>query len=129
MMARALAVCRIVLGGLFIWAAVTKLPDMTAFAQDVDAAFWGWNRPWLDPEFRKWNLEEFLPRISAPILVVQGEQDEYGTHAQVGAIERGARDVEVLMLPHCGHSPHRDQAEATLRGIAAFVRKHVKPGS
>ena len=35
MMARALAVCRIVLGGLFIWAAVTKLPDMTAFAQDV----------------------------------------------------------------------------------------------
>jgi hypothetical protein len=35
MMARALAVCRIVLGGLFIWAAVTKLPDMAAFAQDV----------------------------------------------------------------------------------------------
>ena len=97
--------------------------------QDVDAAFWGWNRPWLDPEFRKWNLEEFLPRIAAPILVVQGEQDEYGTHAQVAAIERGARDVEVLMLPHCGHSPHRDQAEATLRGIAAFLRKHVKPGS
>ena len=97
--------------------------------QDVDAAFWGWNRPWLDPEFRKWNLEEFLPRIAAPILVVQGEQDEYGTHAQVAAIERGARDVEVLMLPHCGHSPHRDQAEATLRGIAAFVRKQLKPGS
>jgi pimeloyl-ACP methyl ester carboxylesterase len=93
--------------------------------RDVDAAFWGWNRPWLDPEFRKWNLEELLPRIAAPILVVQGEQDEYGTQDQVGAIQRGARDVEVLLLPDCGHSPHRDQPEATLRGIAGFIRRRV----
>jgi pimeloyl-ACP methyl ester carboxylesterase len=92
--------------------------------QDVDAAFWGWNRPWLDPEFRKWNLEEFLPRIDAPILVVQGEQDEYGTTKQVEAIQRGARNVQVLLLPDCGHSPHRDQPEATLRGIADFVLHH-----
>jgi putative oxidoreductase len=35
MSSRLLAVCRIVLGGLFIWAAVTKLPGMAAFAQDV----------------------------------------------------------------------------------------------
>jgi pimeloyl-ACP methyl ester carboxylesterase len=94
--------------------------------QDVDAAFWGWNRPWLDPEFRNWNLEEYLPRISAPILVVQGEDDEYGTRKQVEAIERGARDVQVLMLARCGHSPHRDQPEATLRGIAAFVQQRLQ---
>ncbi len=96
--------------------------------QDVDAAFWGWNRPWLDPAFRNWNLEEFLPRIAAPILVVQGEDDEYGTRRQVEAIAHGARDVEVLMLPRCGHSPHRDQPEAALSGIAAFLRKHVPGG-
>jgi len=90
--------------------------------QNVDAAFWGWNRPWLDPEFRNWNLAEFLPRIRAPILVIQGEDDEYGTRKQVDAIQRGAPSVEVLMLPHCGHSPHRDQPEATLRAIAAFAR-------
>jgi len=34
-MARALTGVRIVLGALFIWAAVTKLPDMAGFAQDV----------------------------------------------------------------------------------------------
>ena len=94
--------------------------------QDVDAAFWGWNRPWLDPEFRKWNLEEFLPRIDAPILVVQGEQDEYGTLKQVEAIQRGARDVKALLLPDCGHSPHRDQPDATLRAIADFVRSKLR---
>jgi pimeloyl-ACP methyl ester carboxylesterase len=93
--------------------------------RDVEAAFWGWNRPWLDPEFRKWNLEELLPRIAAPILVVQGEQDEYGTLRQVDAIQRGAGNTEVLLLPRCGHSPHKDQPEATLRGIAGFVRRYV----
>ena len=35
MMARALTGVRIVLGALFIWAAITKLPDMAGFAQDV----------------------------------------------------------------------------------------------
>ena len=98
---------------------------LAKYHQDVDAAFWGWNRPWLDPEFRDWNLEEFLPRIAAPVLVVQGEQDEYGTGKQIDAIRRGARSVEVLLLPRCGHSPHRDQPEAALQGIAAFVRKHA----
>ncbi|MGZ6124047.1 MAG: alpha/beta fold hydrolase [Myxococcales bacterium] len=101
-------------------------PRLAKYHHDVDAAFWGWNRPWLDPEFRKWNLEEFLPRIEAPILVVQGEDDEYGTRKQVDAIQRGARDVQVLMLPQCGHSPHRDQPEAALRGIAEFVRKQAR---
>jgi pimeloyl-ACP methyl ester carboxylesterase len=94
--------------------------------KDVDAAFRGWNRPWLDPEFRKWNLEEFLPRIQVPILVVQGEDDEYGTSAQIEAIQRGARDVEVLLLPRCGHSPHRDQPDATLRGITSFLHRRAK---
>jgi pimeloyl-ACP methyl ester carboxylesterase len=98
---------------------------LAKYHQDVDAAFWGWNRPWLDPEFRKWNLEEYLPRIAAPILVLQGEDDEYGTRRQVDAIERGARDVRVLMLARCGHSPHRDQPEATLGAIASFVRERA----
>ena len=97
---------------------------LAKYHQNVDAAFWGWNRPWLDPEFRKWNLEEFLPRIPVPILVVQGEDDEYGTRKQVDAIQRGARQVEVLMLPRCGHSPHRDQPGYPARdgGVRAEIR-------
>ena len=35
MTARILFACRVVLGALFLWAAITKLPDMAAFAQDV----------------------------------------------------------------------------------------------
>ena len=45
---------------------------------NVDGAFWGWNGVWLDPAFRSWNIEEFLPRIRQPVLVIQGADDPYG---------------------------------------------------
>ncbi len=91
---------------------------------DVDAAFRGWNGAWLDPEFRKWNLEEFLPRIKAPILIVQGENDEYGSEQQIDAIRKGAGGhVESLLLPECGHSPHRDQPEETIAAIGYFLER------
>jgi pimeloyl-ACP methyl ester carboxylesterase len=92
--------------------------------RDVDAAFRGWNGAWLDPEFRRWNLEASLPHLRSPILVVQGEDDEYGTGKQIEAIQRGAKGpVEVLLLPQCGHSPHRDKPEETLRSMAEFVKR------
>ena len=90
---------------------------------DVDGAFWGWNRAWLDPEFRAWNLESFLPRIAAPALVVQGEHDEYGTRAQVDAIARQlAGPVEVAWIANAGHAPFRDAPDAVHDAIAAFVK-------
>ena len=87
----------------------------------VDATFWGWNDIWLDPEFRSWNIEGYLPGIRCPILCIQGEEDEYGTIAQVKAIQARVLATEILMLPNCKHSPHRDQAEATLERMAEFV--------
>ena len=89
---------------------------------NVDVAFRGWNDVWLDPEFRAWNLEEYLPAVRVPILILQGEDDEYGTWAQVEAIERqSGGPVESTALPDCGHSPHREQPERTLEAMAAFV--------
>jgi len=91
---------------------------------DVDGAFWGWNRAWLDPGFRAWNLEAFLPRISAPALVVQGAADEYGTLAQVEAIARQlAGPCEQLIVPGAGHAPHRTAGVPAQ--IAAFIRRQV----
>ncbi|HEX7602226.1 MAG TPA: alpha/beta hydrolase [Polyangiaceae bacterium] len=90
---------------------------------NVDGAFWGWNRAWLDPGFRAWNIEEYLPKIRVPVLVVQGEDDRYGTVAQVEAIERGCgAPVTRAMLPGCGHSPHREKAAETLAVMVGFVK-------
>jgi pimeloyl-ACP methyl ester carboxylesterase len=88
---------------------------------NVDATFWGWNDIWLDPAFRSWNIEEYLPRIICPVLCIQGEEDEYGTIAQVEAIKAAAPQTEILMLPNSKHSPHRDQPEETLDAMAKFI--------
>jgi pimeloyl-ACP methyl ester carboxylesterase len=88
---------------------------------DVDSAFWGWNRIWLDPAFRSWNIQELLPSIRCPILAIQGEDDEYGTMEQIASIARAAPRARLLALPACRHSPHRDQPDAVLDAANGFV--------
>jgi pimeloyl-ACP methyl ester carboxylesterase len=78
----------------------------------------------LDPRFRDWNIEEFLPRIDCPILAVQGYDDEYGTMEQIHRIVRATQRIEVLKLRGCGHSPHKDQPEAVLTATARFLSDH-----
>ena len=106
----------------------TDLRDRLArHHRDVDNAFRGWNDVWLHPEFRKWNIEEFLPAIRVPMLLIQGSDDEYGTWAQIEAIARQVRgSVETRLVPGAGHSPHRDQPEMVLDTMAAFVEKIVR---
>jgi pimeloyl-ACP methyl ester carboxylesterase len=94
---------------------------LARFHADVDSAFWGWNRIWLQPAFRAWNIEAYLPGITCPVLAVQGEDDEYGTQEQLERIGREVADVEVLHLEDCRHSPHRDQPQAVIEAITRFV--------
>jgi pimeloyl-ACP methyl ester carboxylesterase len=94
---------------------------LARYHADVDSAFWGWNDIWLDPAFRDWNIEAELARISCPVLAVQGEDDEYGTLEQVYGIARKAPQTRLLVLPQCGHSPHRDQPAALSREAGGFI--------
>ncbi|MEX0624616.1 alpha/beta fold hydrolase [Saccharospirillum sp.] len=102
----------------------THLRDRLAhYHRHVDVAFKGWNDAWLDPDFESWNLEGFVGGITGPMLLIQGRQDEYGTHKQLDAIVRRAQTTcEILWLDDCRHSPHRDQPEATLAAIQDFIQ-------
>ena len=94
------------------------------YHRDAAKTFWGWNDIWLHPDFRAWNIEEYLPHVTCPVLALQGADDEYGTPAQVEAIRRQAKgDVEILMLADCRHSPHKDQPQATLEAMAGFIER------
>jgi pimeloyl-ACP methyl ester carboxylesterase len=94
------------------------------YHDDPVSTFRGWNDIWLNPDFLHWNIESYLPGITCPVLLIQGEDDQYGTLAQIHAIERQVRGtVERAILPNCGHSPHVDQKEATLEAIAEFVKR------
>ena len=96
---------------------------------NTDAAFWGWNRVWLDPDFRAWNLEEFLPGIQVPALIVQGERDEYGSWAHVESIQRrSGAPVRTLAVPDCGHAPHAERRDPVLGAMAAFIHDVLRGG-
>ena len=103
----------------------TDLRDRLArYHSDPDSAFWGWNDVWLNPHFRSWNIDEYLPRITCPILAIQGEEDQYGTMEQIDRITRVIPGVEVLKLKNCRHSPHRDQPAAVIERVTHYVRQH-----
>jgi len=101
----------------------TDLPKkLGRYHDDVDSAFWGWNRVWLHPPFRQWNIEAELDGIRCPILAMQGIDDEYGTLAQIRGIAARVPGTELLELPDCGHSPHRDQPEKAIVATVSFVQ-------
>lgn len=91
---------------------------------NVDAAFYGWSGPWLDPKFRDWDLGDCLAHIRVPILIVQGDDDRYGTSAQLSFAERETYSpVDAVLLLECGHAPQTDQPERTLKETTDFLRR------
>jgi pimeloyl-ACP methyl ester carboxylesterase len=94
---------------------------------DVDNAFKGWNGAWLDPQFRKWDITEFLAYIRVPVLIVQGEDDQYGTVKQTEVAQQECYcPVEVALLPGARHSPQREAPEPTLKAVADFVARTLR---
>jgi pimeloyl-ACP methyl ester carboxylesterase len=89
---------------------------------NVDGAFWGWNRAWLDPDFSRWDIRDYIGFIRVPMLIVQGSDDQYGTMAQVDAAREEAYcPVDVAVIPGAGHAPHLERTAPTLDAIAAFT--------
>ena len=92
---------------------------------DPDSAFWGWNHIWLHPPFRDWSIAAEIAAIRCPLLAVQGLDDEYGTLEQIHGIARRVPQTQLLELPACGHSPHRDQADTLIAAATAFIQQHT----
>jgi pimeloyl-ACP methyl ester carboxylesterase len=96
---------------------------------DAPRVFREWHDTWLSPEFRHWNIEDCLPRITCPILAIQGVDDEYASLRQIEVIADRVPGTRLLALPNCGHSPHRDQQAAVLTALAEFITTLATPVS
>lgn len=95
--------------------------------RDVDNAFYGWNGAWLDPRFRDWDISESLAYIRVPVLIIQGENDQYGTVRQIEvAQEECYCPVDVALLPGVGHSPYREAADRTLAELRDFADRILR---
>ncbi len=94
---------------------------------DVDVAFRGWNEAWLDPGFKHFDITEALGYIRVPVLIIQGLDDRYGTVRQVEAAQEECTcPVEPLLLPGCGHAPHREKPTETLTAVADFADRILR---
>jgi pimeloyl-ACP methyl ester carboxylesterase len=94
---------------------------LARYHDDPDSAFGGWSSIWLDPAFRAWNIVSELARVRAPVLAVQGLDDEYGSLAQLRGIAQAVPGAQMVELPDCGHSPHRDRAPEVIAATTAFM--------
>ena len=94
---------------------------LAPFHADVDGAFWQWNDAWLNPAFRDYDIRQEISAITSPLLAIQGEDDAYGTMAQIDDIAAAVPHARLLKLPQCGHSPHKDQPQAVTQAIANFL--------
>ncbi len=88
------------------------------YHRDCAATFYGWNDVWLSAGFRTWNITKLLTTIACPVLAIQGENDEYGTMAQIEVIASQIRSAQLRKLPQCGHSAWKDAPETVTAEIA-----------
>jgi pimeloyl-ACP methyl ester carboxylesterase len=95
---------------------------LARYHRDPDATFGAWADFWLAPAFRGWSILPLLAAVRCPILAVQGEDDPYGSPAQIEAIAAHAPGpVRLEKLPACGHDPFRDRREHMLALCADFI--------
>ncbi len=97
---------------------------LARYHADPDSAFWGWNDAWLNQAFAAWSIEAELTAIQCPLLAVQGLDDEYGTLQQITGIKEKCPQAILLELDNCGHSPHRDQADALIHAVKQFISEN-----
>lgn len=97
---------------------------LARYHADVDCAFLGWNRAWLDPAFRRWDITQALWYLQVPVLAFQGLEDPYGTRAQVEVVEAETyAPAEIHLMEGCGHAPHRERPDEVIATIADFLAR------
>ena len=100
---------------------------LAKYHDNPDCAFLGWNGAWLDPGFREWNVSEVIDYFRIPVLAIQGNEDQYGTLAQIAELEnRIYSPLEKAILDDCGHSPHLEKPDETLVAITEFTRRLLR---
>jgi pimeloyl-ACP methyl ester carboxylesterase len=90
--------------------------------RDPDRVFANWADIWLDPGFAGWNIEDLLPRVTAPLLLIQGKNDPYFSLGQLDRIARVVPATRRLELADCGHAPYRERTNPVLETTADFLQ-------
>jgi pimeloyl-ACP methyl ester carboxylesterase len=92
--------------------------------ENTEPLFWLWANTWLSPDYRNWQIEHFLHDIQCPVLILQGENDEYGSLKQVkGIASQISGESYQFILRNVGHTPHKEAPVETAQKSVEFILK------
>jgi pimeloyl-ACP methyl ester carboxylesterase len=98
------------------------MEKLKAYHGDKTEDLWSaWADTWLSDDFKHWNIETHLKNITCPSLIIQGENDPYGTNLQVERIVSGIGvPAKALLIPKIGHTPHYEAKEIVQEAMIDF---------
>jgi pimeloyl-ACP methyl ester carboxylesterase len=106
---------------LVAWETTDFRERLARHHQDPDAVFAAWMsmRDTMPAEDR--SLIHHLKSITCPLLIFLGDQDEFVSTLQTDRIRAELPQSEVLVIPDCGHTPHRERPDLVLERTTAFL--------
>ncbi len=102
-----------------------KLKGLTKYHGDkTKALYHAWSGTWLSNWFSSWNIEYLLASIEAPLLVIQGADDQYAApdHATRIAAQTSGYG-RVVMVDDCAHVPHIEAQAVVLQLMVDFIAR------
>lgn len=106
----------------------TNLLDRVAkyHGDKTEMLFKMWMETWLKSNYRDWNIEKDIQSINCPLLIFQGENDEFGTMQQVEKIKENVPSKVIdYLIANCGHNPHKEQTDFTLEKTNEFIIEYA----
>ena len=94
--------------------------------EKTESVFNAWHETWLSDWFQNWNIEDMLPAIRCPVLILQGADDQYGTRRQIESIASDIASAEGVMIEGCGHSPHREKEHVVVELMTEFIKRTLE---
>lgn len=101
-----------------------KLDGLKKYHGDkTQELFYAWADTWKAPFFKDWNICKKIDKVSVDALIIQGNDDQYGTEQQVDLILEHIKseNKKKLMLDSCGHHPHLEQKQTVIAAIKKFI--------
>ena len=100
-----------------------KLNGLKKYHGDrFEEVFYAWVNIWNHSTFLDWNIEQELTNIICPQLIIQGEDDQYGTLKQVKSIADCTEGETTILVPeNCGHAPFKEQRSKVMFEVLKFV--------
>lgn len=102
-----------------------KLRGLARYHGDkTETLYRAWSETWLADWFQSWNIEYLLPSIKAPLLVIQGADDQYASPDHASCITShtsGYAHMEIVDA--CAHVPHIEAQAAVMRLMADFIAR------